>query len=243
MALVENKNDLSQNVEVFENYLCEGSESESNRCRQLIKKGMCFIAYKVGNEVRFAPSRYIGYKNNTLKKHGAREKDGKETNVAINKILGASTTDEVLEKYYQKFCSNLGITPDNRKRKYWQLNFRKKVVSTPSEVDSEFPEGGLVERIHKARERNSKLVKQAKLDYINKYGRLFCEVCEFDFENVYGSRGKSYIEAHHDFPVSNMKQNQTTSVKDISMVCSNCHKIIHRTRPWLSVGGSRGQTP
>lgn len=38
MALVENKNDLSQNVEVFENYLCEGSESESNRCRQLIKK-------------------------------------------------------------------------------------------------------------------------------------------------------------------------------------------------------------
>jgi putative restriction endonuclease len=56
-----------------------------------------------------------------------------------------------------------------------------------------------------------------------------------DFEKKYGERGKDFIEAHHTIPVSEMVPGQNTKVEDIALVCSNCHKILHRTRPWLSM--------
>jgi hypothetical protein len=30
-----------------------------------------------------------------------------------------------------------------------------------------------------------------------------------------------------------------TRVEDLVLVCANCHRIIHRKRPWLSIGELR----
>ena len=32
-----------------------------------------------------------------------------------------------------------------------------------------------------------------------------------------------------------MKYYLNSYIKDLRLVCSNCHKIIHRSKPWLSV--------
>ena len=54
--------------------------------------------------------------------------------------------------------------------------------------------------------------------------------------SIYGDRGCDFIEAHHDvIPVSQMGDNATSSIHDIKMVCSNCHRILHLKRPWLKV--------
>ena len=100
--------------------------------------------------------------------------------------------------------------------------------------DDEFVEGKRKLRKHIARERNQALIKKAKQNFVKKHGKLFCEVCEFDFEKVYGDIGKGFIEAHHIKPVSDMKENEQTKVEDIIMVCSNCHSMIHRRKPWLT---------
>lgn len=56
---------------------------------------------------------------------------------------------------------------------------------------------------------------------------LVCEVCGFDFEKVYGKLGTGYIEVHHKKPVS--EGERTTDLNDdLVMLCSNCHKMIHR---------------
>jgi 5-methylcytosine-specific restriction protein A len=236
MTTVANKNEIMKNLEVFESYLCEGSENDQFFCRELIKKGRCFVAYKIGKEIRFSPSRYIGYKNNSAKAHEERDKNGTETNAAINKILGNTPyQDDDLENKYLHFCKNLGISPDNKARKYWHFNVPSKKFSGSASQVEDFPEGKIVERTHKARERNAKLIAQAKKEFLKTNKRLICEACNFDFENVYGARGKGYIEAHHVVPVSLMKSQQITNIKDIAMVCANCHKILHRTRPWLSI--------
>ena len=99
--------------------------------------------------------------------------------------------------------------------------------------DSEFLEGGEVERKHRARERNQALIKRAKDEFKQKYGRLYCQICRFDFSLKYGEIGNDFIEAHHTVPVSSGEIK--TKVKDIAMVCSNCHRMLHRKRPWLKM--------
>ncbi|UZW66371.1 hypothetical protein OC195_21405 [Priestia flexa] len=32
-----------------------------------------------------------------------------------------------------------------------------------------------------------------------------------------------------------MDDNHETKVEDIALVCANCHRMLHRQRPWLSI--------
>lgn len=57
--------------------------------------------------------------------------------------------------------------------------------------------------------------------------KLKCEVCGFDFEEVYGKLGAGYIEVHHKKPVSEGER-VTNLDNDLAMLCSNCHRMIHR---------------
>lgn len=104
-----------------------------------------------------------------------------------------------------------------------------------TEDDESFPEGRQFLKQHLVRERNPKLIAQAKQLYKQKYGKLTCEICHFDFEKEYGAIGIDYIEGHHTKPVSEMQLGEETKVKDIAMVCANCHRMLHRRRPWLSI--------
>ena len=98
-----------------------------------------------------------------------------------------------------------------------------------------FPEGREVERIHRTRERNPQVIAIAKKRFLSVNGRFSCDACGFDFEKTYGPIGRDFIEAHHTIPVSDLKRTQKTHPKDISMVCSNCHRMLHVRRPWLRV--------
>ena len=105
------------------------------------------------------------------------------------------------------------------------------------ESEKTFPEGKKSYEIHIRRERNRNLVKQAKEKFQAEHaGKLFCEVCGFDFAAQYGERGEGFIEAHHDKnPVSQMGENAESKVEDLKMVCANCHRILHRSIPWMRV--------
>lgn len=58
-----------------------------------------------------------------------------------------------------------------------------------------------------------------------------CAACSFDFGAIYGDWGQGYIEVHHRKPLFSLDEpvliNPTT---DLVPVCSNCHRMIHRTR-------------
>lgn len=107
-------------------------------------------------------------------------------------------------------------------------------VGLTDDEDS-FLEGRQVLKQHLVRERNPKLIARAKELYKQKQGKLVCQVCLFDFEKEYGEIGADYIEGHHTIPVSEMQLDEETKVEDIAMVCANCHRMLHRRRPWLSL--------
>lgn len=87
-------------------------------------------------------------------------------------------------------------------------------------------EGGKKVRLVAYFERNQYLRTAA----ISLHGTI-CKACGFNFEAVYGERGKNYIEVHHIVPISSLPEPATISVKeDLTVLCSNCHRMIHRKR-------------
>ncbi|WGP09866.1 HNH endonuclease [Streptomyces sp. SH5] len=97
--------------------------------------------------------------------------------------------------------------------------------------DYSAPEGKLLLRRHRSRERN-KALRKRKIDAALRQGRpLACEACGFDFEQVYGDRGSGYIECHHVVPLHEAGEGRT-KLNDLALICANCHRMIHRRAPW-----------
>ena len=94
-------------------------------------------------------------------------------------------------------------------------------------------EGRLLLRRHFARERNPKLRADKINATLKQHGCLACEVCEFDFERTYGERGRNYAEVHHVTPL-HVSGPTTTRLRDLAVLCANCHRMIHRGERWLS---------
>ncbi len=71
-------------------------------------------------------------------------------------------------------------------------------------------------------------------------GQLLCLACGFDFEKTYGERGRNFIEVHHTKPLSQAEL-EPRRIGDVIKdqlaipICSNCHSIVHRSNPPLSL--------
>jgi 5-methylcytosine-specific restriction protein A len=89
--------------------------------------------------------------------------------------------------------------------------------------------------MHRRYERNAALVKAKKKRALATLGRLACEACGFDFRERYGDRGEGFIECHHAKPVHALRPGEKTKIADLRLLCSNCHRMIHATRTWLTI--------
>ena len=93
---------------------------------------------------------------------------------------------------------------------------------------------------HARIERNAKAASAAK-----KARGYTCEGCGINFEWIYGERGKGFIEAHHLVPLHTLPEGVSVKIdaqNDFAVVCSNCHRIIHRSKPMLSIKELRDLT-
>jgi len=65
---------------------------------------------------------------------------------------------------------------------------------------------------------------------------LNCKVCGFYFEDIYGEAGAGFIHVHHIVPLAEIKMNyQVDPIKDLVPVCPNCHAMLHRFNPVLTI--------
>ena len=82
-----------------------------------------------------------------------------------------------------------------------------------------------------------------QLAYVNRYERssvarskciehygCACQICGFDFEQVYGEVGKGFIHVHHVIPLNQINEEYTVDyIRDLIPVWPNCHAMLHRT--------------
>jgi 5-methylcytosine-specific restriction protein A len=106
-------------------------------------------------------------------------------------------------------------------------------VPEADEEEIEADEGRLLTRLHRVRERNPALVRRKKEAAYQARGALPCEICRFDFARTYGELGDRFIEAHHILPLA-AAGTATTRLTDLALVCSNCHRMLHRAKPWIT---------
>lgn len=140
----------------------------------------------------------------------------------------------ICSKYYER-----GRIPNDDDlgadlHQFIDLYFRlvtKDLTPTSSSADED-DEVGLEQedltklREHKRIERNRKLSEKARR--IHGYT---CQSCGFDFSLKYGEIGRNYIEAHHLTPLHTLKGQKVSldPKTDFSVLCSNCHRMIHRS--------------
>jgi len=108
-----------------------------------------------------------------------------------------------------------------------------RIVSEDEE--SKFPEGKEKYKYHRSLERDSSIAKKAKEARLESVGELICDACGFSFSDTYGELGAGFIEAHHIIPVSKLRGERKTTIKEIALVCSNCHRMLHTGEKLLSV--------
>lgn len=107
----------------------------------------------------------------------------------------------------------------------------EEVTDSVSGFESGLPEGAKI-RVEVNRYERSPVNRAACIAH---YGTR-CVACGLDYSEKYGPLGSEYIEVHHRIPVSEMGGSyRLDPVKDLVPVCANCHAMLHRAKPPLTV--------
>jgi hypothetical protein len=90
---------------------------------------------------------------------------------------------------------------------------------------------------HMLRERCPALVRAKREVARNSAGQLECEACGFVAETAYpGILSGELCDVHHRIPLGDLVAATTeTRLEDLAVLCPNCHRAIHQTRPMWSV--------
>jgi predicted HNH restriction endonuclease len=116
---------------------------------------------------------------------------------------------------------------NDRRRYYFDLEQLDANAETAPGVDTQdlFDEGREREIRTNRAERKREAVEAAK-----RLHGLSCQVCEFNGD-AYGDHGAGFIEVHHLLPVAEAAKRGKRSVNartELAVLCSNCHRMIHR---------------
>lgn len=202
---------------------------------QLYKEFLLFLERKIPVYRMPAKKYYTGF-NIAIKKF-VNEK----LNMSIDSILDIvdySTLVSIQDSLQTRF---IFITNNDKKLegiKYY-IEFIKEhdersesIPVSYIDITEEYKEGSLLDCHGSKYERNRK----ARQECLNYFG-YSCRVCGFDFEKTYGEIGRNFIEVHHSREISSHQgiEHKVNPQKDLIPVCSNCHSMLHRTKPALSI--------
>jgi 5-methylcytosine-specific restriction protein A len=107
--------------------------------------------------------------------------------------------------------------------------------------EEEFFEGRLLTAFHKKKERNRNIRNKLIAARHNR-GPLACDMCGLKPQSSNARFEDAPFEAHHLLPMS-MAMERKTQLKDMALLCANCHRLLHRAialkRRWLTVVEAR----
>lgn len=112
-----------------------------------------------------------------------------------------------------------------------QQEYKFSFIPETSEKIHLYIEGKVKEITIKTYDRSS-FARQVCIEY---HG-YDCVVCGFNFEKIYGTLGTKYIEVHHLKQLADIAQDyEINPIEDLRSVCANCHRMLHKQRPPLSI--------
>lgn len=205
----------------YTDWIIESKVDDLNELGEELGKEWRTLSYKQKEKRFIKESEWLSWKVKTTDALPTKEPIPIPKSIYNSKNFRIANPTEVTKKTFEELLKlNLKSIPN---------------IDKEEEEELEFPEGKEYQKKHFARERNQTLIKEAKRKFKETHGSLYCQICNFNFEKKYGKIGLDFIEGHHTIPISEMKEGHKTKVKDIALVCSNCHRMLHRRRPWIKM--------
>ena len=123
---VEKREDVIKNLQTLKDAL----SNDNTDARSIIEKGRCFAYEEIDGEIFFAPSKFVGYKDNTVNQCISRRdnRDGRETNPVLENIystLVSSDNDNEYNSVKSLFDSFV---------KKWQLSIENSPKFFPNTI-------------------------------------------------------------------------------------------------------------
>ena len=107
---IESRVDVVKNIYTLYSYANSSETEDKEWAIQRFSNGKWFVVEPFGNTLLFAPSRFVGYKNNTREKHISNYGDGTQTNKKLRELsLYKEMSDEYLSEQFKCFMNTLGI--------------------------------------------------------------------------------------------------------------------------------------
>lgn len=136
---------------------------------------------------------------------------------------------------YYEATSGYSVRKGRKIYQEYAKHVKKDFAETifPDEVDpkKKYSEGKTREVKVNSYERNP-IARQACIQH---YG-LNCQVCDFNFEDVFGDLGSNFIHVHHLVEISTIgKEYSVDPINDLIPVCPNCHAMLHKKSPAFTV--------
>lgn len=114
---IKNREDIITNIKTLYSYLNgEQSDEYKNWAIEKMARGKNFVVEIINSKIYFAPSRFVGYRNNTKEKHEENHGDGRLTDEKIS-VFYQMVEDDRLDVLFHDEVLKYGI-PFSRK-KYW----------------------------------------------------------------------------------------------------------------------------
>tara|TARA_B100000809_G_scaffold160137_1_gene157512 strand:+ start:297 stop:1193 length:897 start_codon:yes stop_codon:yes gene_type:complete len=138
---------------------------------------------------------------------------------SMTRLTKASDEEPISENYgysYTVVFDHLGPSPTD------------EVISPEEIVDTrKYFEGATKTRSVNAYERST----AARNKCLAHHG-FDCAVCEFNFEDRFGSIGEGFIHVHHLNSLSEIDgEYEVDPIEDLRPVCPNCHAMLHKRDP------------
>lgn len=221
--------------------------------------GRVFVGHFMTREVPWEDAKLSHPQGSSFKGHVLRQVGKKYYLVELNSLFWAwlparqVPTDRipkvgdpirvtVLEHDAEKHRLYVGLSNEliytaGRDAERSDSGVKESIAADHAGIDEAFEEGHERFRLHREKERDPALVKAKRNEVLAQTGQLLCEACDFDFEDFYGSElGHGFAECHHRTPLASLEPGHQSRTKDLAILCSNCHRVIHRTKdPMWSV--------
>jgi 5-methylcytosine-specific restriction protein A len=120
-----------------------------------------------------------------------------------------------------------------RVEELWASHIGTMLFRSPEELPAgqEFAEGSVTKAEVNRYERDPR----ARAACLAHWGPC-CSVCDLDFGERYGQLGRGFIHVHHLRELSTVGADyRVDPVTDLRPVCPNCHAMLHRRRPVLTI--------
>ena len=113
---IENRIDVVKNIYTLYSYAKSTVAEDKEWALQRFRQGRWYVVEPFGDTLMFAPSRFVGYKNNTREKHVFNHGDGTQTNNKFRELkLYKEVADDYLSEQFGLFMAKLGMEKDTSK--------------------------------------------------------------------------------------------------------------------------------